>query len=79
MTVGLAIANKDILMSIVDNPFTFSTYQNAARAAIQPDRLKSDAIHAVGGYAAGWAVKNYAPRIVKEPLGKIAKKIPRVL
>lgn len=79
MTVGLAVANKDILMNVVNNPFQLNTYKNAAVQAIQPDRLKQDALYGIGGYAAGWAIKNYAPKIVKEPLGKIAKKIPKVI
>lgn len=79
MTIGLAVANKDILTNIVNDPFSLNTYKAAAMQAIQPDRLKQDAMYGVGGYAAGWAIKNYAPKIVKEPLGKIAKKIPKVI
>ena len=79
MTIGLAVANKDILMGIVNNPFQLDTYKSAAMQAIQPERLKNDALYGVGGYAAGYAIKKFAPKIVREPLGKIAKKIPRLM
>lgn len=78
-TVGLAIANKDILQNVANNPFQIDTYKAAAMQAIQPNRLKQDAINMGVGYAAGWAVKKWAPRMIKEPIGKIAKKIPRVI
>lgn len=79
MTIGLAVANKDILMNVANNPFQLDTYKSAAMQAIQPERLKNDALYGVGGYAAGYAIKKFAPKIVREPLGKIAKKIPRLM
>ena len=78
-TVGLALANKDIIQHIANNPFQLDTYKSAAQAAIQPNRLKQDAVNMVVGYGAGWAVKQFAPKMIKEPIGKIAKKIPRVI
>ena len=41
-------------------------------------QLVNDAIYTVGGMIAGEAVRKYAPTIIKKPLGKIAKKIPKV-
>lgn len=43
------------------------------------DALVRDAIAIGGGYVAGEIVKKYAPAVVKRPLGKIAKKIPKVI
>ena len=77
-TIGLVMANKDIVQEVINAPFSGQTYKNALNTAIQPERLKQDAINAAIGYGAGWAIKNYAPRVVKEPLGKLAKKIPKV-
>ena len=66
-------------MNVVNDPFSGQTYKNAINQAIQPDRLKQDAINAAIGYGVGYVVKSYAPKAIKEPLGKIAKKIPRVI
>ena len=41
-------------------------------------QLVNDALYTVGGMIAGEAVRKYAPSIIKKPLGKIAKKIPKV-
>ena len=41
-------------------------------------QLVNDALYTVGGMIAGEAVRKYAPTIIKKPLGKIAKKIPKV-
>lgn len=41
-------------------------------------QLINDAVYTVGGMIAGEAVRKYAPSIIKKPMGKIAKKIPKV-
>lgn len=41
-------------------------------------QLVNDAVYTVGGMIAGEAVKKYAPKFIKAPLSKIAKKIPKV-
>lgn len=45
---------------------------------ISADALVTDAVAVAGAYAAGELVRKYAPTMVKKPLGKIAKKIPKV-
>lgn len=46
---------------------------------ITKDQLITDAAAVAGGYIAGWAIKKYMPSVIKTPLGKIAKKIPKVI
>ena len=43
------------------------------------DQLIKDGVGLIGGYTAGYLVKKYGPTAVKGPLGKIAKKIPKVI
>lgn len=51
----------------------------AARAGlISKNALVKDAVAIAGGYIGGEIVKKYAPSVIKAPLGKIAKKIPKV-
>lgn len=51
----------------------------AARSAlIGKDALIRDAVAVAGGYVAGEVAKKYAPGVIKRPMGKIAKKIPKV-
>lgn len=45
---------------------------------INGGQLVNDAVYSVGGMIAGEAVRKYAPSVIKKPLGKIAKKIPKV-
>jgi len=49
------------------------------KAFIAPKALVMDGVALAGGYLAGEIVKKYAPGVVKRPLGKIAKKIPKVI
>lgn len=42
------------------------------------DQLVKDAAYYAGGYLGGEVVKKYAPSVIKTPLGKLAKKIPRM-
>ena len=52
----------------------------AARAKlIGKDALVKDAIAIGGGYVAGEIAKKYAPGVIKRPLAKISKKIPKVI
>ena len=51
----------------------------AARSAlIGKQALIRDAVAVAGGYVAGEVAKKYAPGVIKRPMGKIAKKIPKV-
>jgi len=75
-TVGVAIANKDAIMNVV-NDMSVNGVKNSIRYAIQPEQIKKDIIYGGAGLVAGAAIKKFAPRAIKTPLGKIAKKIPR--
>lgn len=77
-TVGLAYANKDVIMGML-NDISVNGAKNAVRQAIQPEQLKKTAIYTVGGMVAGEAIKKFAPSVIKTPLGKVAKKIPKVI
>lgn len=48
------------------------------KAFISADALVMDAVAVAGGYVGGEIIKKYAPGVIKRPLGKIAKKIPKV-
>lgn len=76
-TVGLAYAMKDPIMMAV-NSMSVSGVKSAAQQAVQVDNIKKAAIYTAGAYVAGEAIKRYAPKIIKTPAGKIAKKIPRL-
>lgn len=75
-TVGVAVAMKEPIMTAI-NTMSVDGVKTAARQAVQVDTLKKTAIYAAGAYVAGEAIKRYAPKIIKTPAGKIAKKIPR--
>ena len=75
-TVGVAIANKDAIMNVVNNP-SVESVKTSARYALQPDQIKKDIVYGGVGLVAGAAIKKFAPRALKTPLGKIAKKIPK--
>lgn len=51
---------------------------NSLKKFVATDALATDALAVVGGYAGGELVRKYAPTMIKKPLGKIAKKIPKV-
>lgn len=76
-TVGLAYAMKTPILTAV-NSMSVQGVKSAARQAVQVDTLKKAAIYTAGAYVAGEAIKRYAPKIIKTPAGKIAKKIPRL-
>lgn len=46
---------------------------------ISKDQIITDAVAIGGGYLAGYVLKKYAPGIIKTPMAKIAKKIPKVI
>lgn len=76
-TVGLAYAMKDPIMTAA-NSMSVQGVKSAAQQAVQVNNLKKAAIYTAGAYVAGEAIKRYAPKIIKTPAGKIAKKIPRL-
>lgn len=85
-TVGLVAANVNnfkVDANIIGNRGLATTAKNAIswnlyKKYISTDQLTKDAIGFVGGYVAGAVVQKYAPSVIKSPLGKIAKKIPKV-
>jgi len=76
-TVGAVVAMKGPLMTVLNN-MSVSGVKSAAQQAVQVDTIKKTAIYTAGAYVAGEAIKRYAPKIIKTPAGKIAKKIPRL-
>ena len=62
---GVAAAAKDLVK------FDYKKYINY-------NQLVKDAMYYAGGYVGGEVVKKYAPAVIKTPLGKLAKKIPRL-
>lgn len=86
-TVGLVAANVNnfkVDANIIGNRGIATTAKNAIgwklySKYISTDQLTKDAIGFVGGYVAGAVVQKYAPSVIKSPLGKIAKKIPKVI
>jgi len=75
-TVGVAIANKDAIMNVVNAP-SVESVKSSLRYAMQPEQIKKDIVYGGAGLVAGAAIKKFAPRAIKTPLGKIAKKIPK--
>lgn len=77
MTIGIIAANAAPITTAVTE-FSIQGMKNAARQAIQPEQLKKTAAYAIGGAIAGYAVKQFAPKFIKKPLGMAAKKIKAV-
>ena len=75
-TVGAVVAMKQPIMTVIQN-MSGAGVKSAAQQAVQVDTLKKTAIYTAGAYVAGEAIKRYAPKIIKTPAGKIAKKIPK--
>lgn len=75
-TVGVAIANKDAIMNVVNNP-SIESMKTSAKYALQPEQIKKDVVYGAVGLGVGAGIKKFAPRFLKTPLGKIAKKIPK--
>ncbi len=76
-TVGAVVAMKEPIMQVINN-MSVQGVKSAAQQAVQVDTLKKTAIYTAGAYVAGEAIKRYAPKIIKTPAGKIAKKIPKL-
>ena len=76
-TVGVAIANKDAIMNVVNNP-SIEGVKSSVRYALQPEQIKKDVVYGGVGLMAGAAIKKFAPNFIKSPLGKVAKKIPKM-
>ena len=74
-TVGAVVAMKEPIMQVINN-MSVQGVKSAAQQAVQVDTLKKTAIYTAGAYVAGEAIKRYAPKIIKTPAGKIAKKLP---
>lgn len=77
VTVALVAANKDPIMNVV-NTMSIDGVKNSIRAAVTPEQIKKDVIYGASGLVAGAAIKKFAPKFIKSPLGKLAKKIPKV-
>lgn len=90
-TVGLVAANADNLkrtMNLISQDGVKAipnlvmgkgnNYQWLRQQYISGDQLVKDAAYYAGGYLGGELVKKYAPSVIKTPLGKLAKKIPRM-
>ncbi len=75
-TVGAVYAMKEPIKTVIQN-MSVSGVKSAAQQAVQVDTIKKTALYTAGAYVAGEALKRYAPKVVKSPLGKIAKKIPK--
>lgn len=92
-TVALVAVNAGKLKNIYSNATKYSI--NPARVAnrVMKDQATKDAIKDLvsfnslvtdgvalaGGYIGGEVVRKYAPTVIKKPLAKIAKKIPKVI
>ena len=77
VTVALVAANKDPIMNVV-NTMSVEGVKQSIRAAVTPEQIKKDIVYGGAGLVAGAAIKKFAPSFIKTPLGKLAKKIPKV-
>ena len=77
-TVGVVVANKEPIMNVVNNP-SIAGAKASAQYALQPEQIKKTVIYGGVGLVAGAAIKKFAPKFIKTPLGKIAKKMPKVI
>lgn len=88
-TVGVVVANLDNLKKdwnfIKTHPIGTKLTSNGKeyimnswQKYIEPSNLVKSAIGYGAGYVGGEIAKKYAPGVLKRPMGKIAKKIPRM-
>ena len=75
-TVGAVVAMKQPIETVLNN-MSVGGVKSAIGQATNVNTLKKTAIYTAAGYVAGEAIKRYAPKILKSPAAKIAKKIPR--
>ena len=75
-TVGVVIANKDAIENVINNP-SIESMKTSAKYALQPEQLKKDVVYGAVGFGVGAGIRKFAPKFLKTPLGKIAKKIPK--
>lgn len=78
VTVGVAMANKDAIMNVVNNP-SVEGVKTSVKYALQPEQIKKDVIYGGVGLMAGAAIRKFAPKFIKGPIGKVAKKIPKII
>lgn len=76
-TVGAVVAMKEPIMTVLNN-MSVNGVKAAVQQATNVNTIKRTAIYTAGAYVAGEALKRYAPKIIKTPAGKIAKKLPRL-
>lgn len=76
-TVGAVVAMKEPIMTVL-NDMSVNGVKAAVQKATNINTIKKTAIYTAGAYVAGEAIKRYAPKIIKTPAGKIAKKIPKL-
>lgn len=50
-----------------------------SKTFVTKDQLIKDGVAVAGGYIGGELVKKFAPTFIKNPLGKLAKKVPKVI
>ena len=85
-TVGLILANKQEIKNVMNyNQGTLKGTMDAAVRVVKSgrlftlDQLAKDAAYMAGGYVGGEVVKKYAPSVLKKPIAKISKKIPKII
>lgn len=92
-TVALVAVNAGKLKNIYSNATKYSV--NPARVAnrvmkdpatkdaikdlVSVNSLVTDVAAIAGGYIGGEVVRKYAPTIIKKPIAKLVKKIPKVI
>ena len=85
-TAGLVFANANNIKEDIDKIGQIGLGKMAKvyiprgyyKKYINGGQLVNDAVYSVGGMIAGEVVRKYAPSVIKKPMGKIAKKIPKV-
>lgn len=76
-TVGLVASHMNSVDYMLRNP-NLHAAKETAKYLLKPEEIKKSLIGAGVGYLAGVGIKKFAPKIIKTPAGKLAKKIPRV-
>lgn len=85
-TVGLVAANAANISDTIGALKKYGMSKGVSVIAdrgwqkfVTKDQLVKDGLYLAGGYIGGELVKKYAPSVIKKPIGKIAKKIPKVI